>query len=199
MSMLRVIVWLFLMLLSSSFTDACLAVEALMLAKDGNANAVIVLPSGAASAARETGDILADHLKQICGGEFRVVGEGEMKHTSVKDQRVMYDGLPRPSEGNDENATASEGHPTETLILLGEGRLTKLLGATSADLGPGGILIRTFPNAIVLLGPGKTAPTDPYGTRYAVTTAGKRHSAGANNAERLTRQTAANSQTAASR
>ena len=142
------------MLLASSFTDACLAAEALTLAKDGNAKAVIVLPSGATSAARETGGILADHLKQICGGEFRIVGEGELKDASVKDQRIVT------------KSTES----VENFILLGEGRLTKLLGATSADLGPGGILIRTFPNALVLLGPGKTTPSDPYGTRYAVTT-----------------------------
>ena len=59
----RFIALLYLVLLASSFTDACLAAEALTLAKDGNANAVIVLPSGAVSAARETGGILADHLK----------------------------------------------------------------------------------------------------------------------------------------
>jgi hypothetical protein len=154
MRMLRVVVSLFLVLLASSFADACLAAEALTFAKDGNANAVIVLPSGAASAARETGGILADHLAQICGGEFRVVGEDELQDASVKDQRIVT------------KSTES----VENFILLGEGRFTKLLGATSADLGPGGILIRTFPNAIVLLGPGKRAPSDPYGTRYAVTT-----------------------------
>ncbi|TWT84349.1 hypothetical protein CA13_58260 [Planctomycetes bacterium CA13] len=154
MHIMRVIVILFPLLLASSFTDACLAAEVLTLAKDGNAKAVIVLPGGATSAARETGGILADHLKQICGGEFRVIVESDLKDASVKDQRIV----------------TKSTEPVETFILLGEGGLTKLLGATSADLGPGGILIRTFPNAIVLLGPGKTAPSDPYGTRYAVMT-----------------------------
>ena len=44
------------------------------------------------------------------------------------------------------------------------------MGATSEGLGPGGILIRTLPNALVLLGADAKTPSDPWGSRYAVTT-----------------------------
>ena len=127
--------------------------ETLTLAKDGKANAVIALPAGAASAARETAAILADHLKQICGAEFKTVDEGTLKNATVKNSRVV-----------------SSVDLGDNFILLGHCVLTKQLGATDDELGPGGICIQTFPNAIVLLGPGKRTPTDSYGTRYAVTT-----------------------------
>ena len=55
-------------------------------------------------------------------------------------------------------------------ILVGEGNLAKELGATSEGLGAGGIRIKTFGNALVLLGPDEKTPSDPMGTQYAVTT-----------------------------
>ncbi len=128
--------------------------EALTLAKDGKANAVIVLPAGASTAARETAGILADHLQQMCGAEFAIVGENDLKGASVEDQRIF----------------SSETDSDRIYILVGESKLAESLGATSDNLGPGGILIRTFPNALVLLGPSQSTPTDQYGTRYAVTT-----------------------------
>ncbi len=53
---------------------------------------------------------------------------------------------------------------------MGESALARELGASSAGLGPGGILIRTLPNALVLLGADAGTPADPWGSRYAVTT-----------------------------
>ena len=128
--------------------------ETLTLARNGQANATIIVPAGATTATRETAGVLADHLQQICDAEFKIVAENTLKDATVQDRRVVVDSASRP----------------ENFILIGHCNLTKQLGATDEKLGPGGVLIRTFPNALVLLGPGKRTPTDPYGTRYAVTT-----------------------------
>ncbi len=129
------------------------AADPLILARDGQANAVIVLPSQPTVAARDGANILSDHLKQICGGDFQIVAEDKLKDATVEDSRIV----------------AQAPGSVENFILVGEGKLTKLLGATSDQLGPGGTLIRSFPNSLVLIGPGKAAPSDPNGTRYAVT------------------------------
>ncbi len=128
------------------------AAEPLVLAKDGQANAVILLPSNPSVAAREGADILSDHLKQICGREFQIVSEDKLKDATVKDEYIV---------------TQAPGS-TENFILVGEGKLAQLLGATSQNLGPGETLIRTYPNAIVLLGPKRRPTSDENGTRYAV-------------------------------
>jgi hypothetical protein len=151
MTILRTL--LLLTALLASIPRACTAAESLTLARDGKANAVIVLRSEASAAARETAGILADHLEQICGAKFRVVGEGTLKDVTVTDQRIDTESI----------------EPAENVILLGESKLAEVLGATSDGLGPGGILIKTFPNSLVLLGPSKTTPSDAFGTRYAVT------------------------------
>ena len=127
--------------------------ESLMLARDRQPNAVIVLSSNPSAAARDGAEILNDHLKQICDGDFRVIGEDALKDATVKDSRIV----------------ATVPGSVENYILVGESKLAKLLGATSDQLGPGGTLIRTFPNALVLLGPDGKSPSDPNGTRYAVT------------------------------
>ena len=132
---------------------ACRAADALTLAKDGRANAMIVVPPGATAASRETAFILSDHLKQVSGATFEVIGAQEL-NARVVGQRIV----------------TTPASPVDNFILLGDSQLARSLGATSSDLGPGGILIRTFPNALVLLGPSKATPTDQYGTRYAVTT-----------------------------
>ena len=58
----------------------------------------------------------------------------------------------------------------ETYIAVGESALTRKLGITTDGLGPGGIIVQTFPKALVLLGTDQRTPTDPNGTQYAVTT-----------------------------
>lgn len=128
--------------------------ETLTLAADGETTAVIVLPNDPTADTRESARILADHLKQICGADFPIVAEGELKHVKVEEQQVI----------------SADGFSDETFILLGETELAASLGATAEGLGAGGILMRSFPNALVLLGPSQSTPTDPTGSRYAVTT-----------------------------
>jgi hypothetical protein len=140
---------------SIAFVRPLSAEEPLTLAKDGAANAVIVLPNDPSSAAIEGARILGDHLAQICGAEFAQVRESQLGDVTV------HDGVLVAESGSDE---------TKNFILVGEGRLSALLGATTEQLGPGGILIRTYPNALVLLGSDDKTPNDPTGTRYAVTT-----------------------------
>ena len=114
--------------------------DRLTLAVDGHANAIIVIADDASAAARNGAKILSDHLTQISGAEFETVTEKELNHT------------------------------VEVLLLVGQGKLASSRGASGKDLKPGGILIKTFPNAIVMLGADDPSSTDPNGTRYAVTT-----------------------------
>ena len=130
------------------------ATPALTLGVDGRPNAVIVLAAKPSAAARQGAEILADHLFEMGGGRFRTVQEGELGELEVKDGRLVW--------------TAGK-LPAGNLILVGESAPTRALGATAKGLGPGGVLIRTFPNALVLLGPDHATPSDPWGTRYAVT------------------------------
>lgn len=134
------------------FEATALANDKLTLAKDGRPSAVIVLPAKPTPASREGAAILADHLKQISGGTFRTISEDQLKNLSVKADRVNYEGQEMPN-----------------LIVVGEGKLAGLLGASSKDLGAGGILIRSYPNALVLLGTDDNTATDRNGTHYAVT------------------------------
>jgi len=129
--------------------------RALTVAADGRARATIVIPERPSAAAKSGAKVLADHLQLICGAVFRVVTERDLADASVENGRVVL-----PSGAMDGKA----------FILVGEGDLARRLGATSEGLGPGGILIRTFPNALVLLGPDDRTPSDPWGTRYAVLT-----------------------------
>ena len=94
--------------------SALVAAESLSLAKDGQPNAFIVLSSKPSAAAREGASILSDHLKQVCGGAFQVVGEDKLIDATVKDGRIL---------------TQAPGS-VENFILVGEGRLTQFLGAT---------------------------------------------------------------------
>ena len=138
----------------ASVLQAEVEAETLTLARDGRPNALIVLKNEPSVAARNTAGILADHLKQVCGGEFGIVTEAALGDLHVVDQKIV----------------ASAKPPVENFILIGESKLALSLGATVDGLGPGGVLIRTLPNALVLLGPSKTTPSDQSGTRYAVTT-----------------------------
>ena len=85
-----------------------------------------------------------------------------LKETDLKDVRI-----------EDGKIVTSSKDDVETFILVGEGELTQKLGVTSEDLGPGGIIIKTTGNALVILGADKKRPSDtssdPWGTRYAVT------------------------------
>ena len=115
----------------------------LRLVHEGKAQSVVVLAEDPSSAARSGAKIFIDHIRQISGANLETIGEKQLK---ADDSR--------------------------TRILVGVSGLTQDLGATAEGLGPGGIVIKTFPDAkaVVILGADHLAPVDSNGTRYAVTT-----------------------------
>ncbi|MFH1718300.1 MAG: DUF4838 domain-containing protein [Planctomycetota bacterium] len=125
------------------------------LVADGRPHSVIVVPSKASRAATEGARVLSEHLFEMSGTRLKVLKEIELGQVTVVDGRIE---------------PASAKAVAKTFILVGEGELTEKLGASSKGLGPGGILIRTVGNALVLLGPDDNTPSDPWGSRYAVTT-----------------------------
>ncbi len=128
---------------------------AVTLVSNGQPRAVIILPAKPSQAASQGARILTDHIQQIAGALLKVVKEDEIGQAKVVDGRIE---------------TASDMPVAQTFVLIGESELAKKLGVTGEGLGPGGILIRTVGNALVLLGPDDATPSDPYGSRYAVTT-----------------------------
>lgn len=130
------------------------AATPLTLAVNGRPNSVIVLPAKSSAAARQGAEILADHLSEMCGGRFVTLYENDLGDVAVKSQRLV---------------PTAEKVDVENFILVGESGLTRKLGATAKGLGPGGTLIRTYPNTLVLLGPDDSTPSDRFGTRHAVT------------------------------
>jgi len=128
---------------------------AVSLVSDGQAKAVIVVPSQRSRAAGEGAEILREHLLQISGAQLKVIKESDLGQVKIV-------------KGHIESASAKL--PAESFILVGEGELAKKLGVSSKGLGPGGIAIRTVGNALVLLGADDKTPSDALGSRYAVTT-----------------------------
>ncbi len=116
-------------------------VEAVELVSDGQARSVVVLADKPSPAARAAGKLLVEQIRRVSGAEIRQVGESKLDAAS---------GLAR--------------------ILVGQSGMTRQLGALPDGLGPGGILIRTYPKALVLLGTDESTPADPNGSHYAVTT-----------------------------
>lgn len=125
------------------------------LVADGRPNAVIVLPTKTSRAATVGAKILCDHLFEISGARLKVLKESDLGQVNVTDGRI-------------EPASSEAG--VKTFILVGQGELANQLGQSSEGMGPGGILVRTVGNALVLLGPDDRTPSDPWGSRYAVTT-----------------------------
>jgi len=72
---------------------------------------------------------LVSHIKQISGATLAVIPEKDAK---IEDGRVVVSGA-------------------ESVVLLGEGELTKQLGITLDGLGAGGIVVQTKGNALALL------------------------------------------------
>jgi hypothetical protein len=136
-----------------SAEGALAAGDALTLVAKGRPRAVIVLAAAPSPAAVEGARILAEHLHQISGARLAVVKESDLGGATAREGRIF---------------PAGKG-AAEAFILVGEGELARQLGVTAEGLGPGGIRIRTTGNALVLLGPDTYTPSDPWGTRYAVT------------------------------
>jgi hypothetical protein len=134
---------------------ASVARSAVTLVSNGQPKGVIVLSSKPCRAAAEGARILTDHIQQMSGASLKVLKEDQIGQARVVDGRIE---------------AASGTSAAETFILVGESDLANKLGAARQGLGPGGILIRTIGNALVLLGPDDFTPSDPYGSRYAVTT-----------------------------
>ncbi len=131
------------------------ALAAFTLVDDGHPKAVIVVGDKASAAAKKGAALLAAQIQRVSGAKLDIFQESGLRDAQVKDSVI--------------HASAKSASP-EAFVLVGESALTKQLGAAPEGLGPGGILLRSFPNALVLLGPDDTTPSDPNGTRYAVTT-----------------------------
>lgn len=126
----------------------------LTLVRNGEPAAIIVTADQPSHAAAAGAKLLEDVLFRMSGAHLRVVREGELAGAKVEGGRVLASG---------------EG-AAPAYVLVGEGEVAKQLGATSEGLGAGGIRIRTFANALALLGPDAKTPSDSMGTHYAVTT-----------------------------
>ncbi len=125
----------------------------LTLISNGKALCVIVVPDAPSPATEEGAKILSDHLFQISGAKVDIVKESGLEGALIQDGKMV---LPTRDD-------------IQTFILVGEGNFTQRLGVTSKNLGPGGIIIKTSGNALILLGPDENTPSDPWGTGYAVT------------------------------
>lgn len=117
-----------------SFTVSALAAN-LPLVVDGQPKAVIVL-----SSARQPSDfsakLLIDHVRQMSGATLPTIKESELGDARIENGRLV----------SPEGKTSAE-----TFILLGESELTRRLGLSLDELGPGGILVQTGGNTLALL------------------------------------------------
>lgn len=113
------------------------------LVEKGQARAVIIVPAKPSPVVDHAARILRDHIKQMSGAELPIRTEDKITGPATPDQ---------------------------AWILVGEGKLTEKLGLTSKGLGPGGIVQSAKGNVLALFGTDAHTPTDPHGTRYAVTT-----------------------------
>jgi len=135
-----------LVVLLVTLTSA-IADPGLTLVESHQPKAVIVLANAPSPAATAGAKLMVDFVSRISGAKLRVIHEADLQKAKTGGE---------PSKG--------------PYVLIGESDLAKQLGATSEGLGPGGILIRTLPNALALLGADTKTPSDPGGSRYAVTT-----------------------------
>ena len=128
-----------------------------VLAQDGNATAVIVLPDvvrgdpdhATPLVADQSGKILAEFLKRMTGAEYKIVHGADLGEVQIEGDRLTSAKLPAAS-----------------YLLVGESELTRRLRITP-DLEPGSPYFKAAGNVLTFLG--KVDGT-PYtgGTRYAV-------------------------------
>jgi hypothetical protein len=117
--------------------------HAITLVEKGKPRAVIVLPEKPSPVAEGAARVLRDHIKQMSGAELPIQTEDRIT-----------------------------GSPTQAQawVLIGEGKFTDKLGLTSKGLGAGGIVLNAKGHVLALFGTDARTPSDPHGTRYAVTT-----------------------------
>ncbi len=113
------------------------------LVERGQPRAVIILPEKPSPVVHNAARVLRDHVKQMSGAELPIRTEDRITGSPRQDQ---------------------------AWILVGEGKLTGKLGLTSKGLGPGGIVQSAKGHVLALFGTDAYTPSDPNGTRYAVTT-----------------------------
>ncbi len=123
------------------FSTQLRSAEPLRIVDEGEAKAVIVISQKASGAAKFGATILKEHIFQISGSQLNIVPEKALKPDNSKIR-----------------------------LLVGQSELTQELGIDASELAPGEILIRSFPNAVVLLGADDVTTNDEKGTQYAVTT-----------------------------
>jgi hypothetical protein len=116
--------------------------HAAILVEKGKPQAVIVLPEKPSPVAERAAQILQDHIKQMSGVELPIRTEDKVGDAPTKNQ---------------------------AWVLVGEGKLTAKLGLTSKGLGAGGIHLSAKGQVVALFGTDAKTPSDPDGTRYAVT------------------------------
>ncbi len=132
---------LFGMVCTCTCVSSSAAASPIQIVLNGNPNAIIVTSANPSAAAKEGSRILSDHLFQISGARLAIISEDKLTDDSPANR-----------------------------ILVGRSTAVTVLGAKAESLKPGGILIRTFPNTVILLGEDDPLSYDPNGTRYAVTT-----------------------------
>src|SRR5262245_42856957 len=135
--------YLALLLLSGFFSPGPKVAQATTLVERGQARAVIILPEKPSPVAEGAARVLRDHIRQLSGTELPIRREDRITGSPTEDQ---------------------------AWVLVGEGKLTDKLGLTSKGLGPGGIVLSAQGHVLALFGTEARTPSDPNGTRYAVTT-----------------------------
>ncbi|OWK41094.1 DUF4838 domain-containing protein [Fimbriiglobus ruber] len=131
------------LLLAGGLLAGPTAGRAATLVEKGQPRAVIVLPVKASPAAARAARVFQDHIKQMSGAELPIRTEDQVADAPTKDQ---------------------------AWILVGEGTLAAKQNLTSKGLGAGGVHLSAKGQVVALFGPDAGTPSDPDGTRYAVTT-----------------------------
>ncbi len=126
----------------------------LLLVDDGKPRSVIVLPSTPSASAARAATVLRDHICAISGATLAIIPESSLGEVTVQAGTVA----------------ATKFTNADVFLFVGAGASAAKLGVTSDGLAAGGVRIRTFNNAIVLLGPDEKTPTDPAGSLHAVVT-----------------------------
>src|SRR5262245_17913926 len=132
-----------LLVLLSGFCLGHSQATAATLVKKGQARAVIIMPEKPSPVVDNAARVLRDHIKKMSGAELPIRTEDKITGSPTQDQ---------------------------AWVLVGEGKLTEKLGLTSKGLGPGGIVLHAKENVVAIFGTDARSPSDPHGTRYAVTT-----------------------------
>src|ERR1043165_6227635 len=117
--------------------------RAATLVEKGQPRAIIIVAEKPSPVVENAARMLRDHIKQLSGAELPIRREHQLMGSA---------------------------DPQQAWILVGESKLTTKLGLTSKGLGTGGIVQSMKGNVLALFGTDAHTPSDPHGTRYAVTT-----------------------------